>query len=83
MNAWMIAATVTTCCLIPCGVVCMRGDPEVRLVGLEGAATILVVVLVLLAEGLRRLIFLDLPLTLALLAFGGGLVFARFLERWM
>lgn len=83
MNLWMVAATVTTCCLIPCGVVCMRGEPEVRLVGLEGAGNILVIDLVLLAEGFHRLTFLDLPLTLALLAFGGALVFARFLERWM
>lgn len=83
MNLWMVAATVTICCLIPCGVVCMRGEPEVRLVGLEGAGNILVIDLVLLAEGFHRLTFLDLPLTLALLAFGGALVFARFLERWM
>jgi multicomponent Na+:H+ antiporter subunit F len=37
----------------------------------------------LLAEGFGRLPFFDLALTLALLSFAGGLVFARFLERWL
>jgi multisubunit Na+/H+ antiporter MnhF subunit len=38
---------------------------------------------VLLAEGLHRSGVFDLALVLALLSFGGGLVFARFLERWV
>lgn len=83
MNAWILAATVTTCCLIPCGIVCMRGAPEDRLIGLEGAGNVVVIILLLLTEGFHRPPFMDLPLALALLAFGGGLVFARFLERWM
>ena len=83
MNLWVAAAFAMTCCLAPCGVVCLRGSPEDRLVGLEAAGNILVLILLLLAEGLHRAPFADLALTLALLAFGGGLVFARFLERWM
>jgi multicomponent Na+:H+ antiporter subunit F len=39
--------------------------------------------MVLLAEGFNRPSFYDLPLTLALLSFGGGMVFARFLQRWL
>ena len=39
--------------------------------------------LLLLAEGFGRAPFTDLAVALALLSFGGGLVFARFLERWM
>ena len=45
--------------------------------------SIAVVVLVVLAEAFHRVPFVDLALTLALLAFGAGLVFARFLERWL
>jgi multisubunit Na+/H+ antiporter MnhF subunit len=33
--------------------------------------------------GFGRYPFIDLGLAVALLSFGGGLVFARFLERWM
>ncbi len=70
-------------CLVPCGIACLRGDALNRLVGLEAAGLIAALILLLLAEGLRRAPFTDLALALALLSFGGGLVFARFLERWM
>jgi multicomponent Na+:H+ antiporter subunit F len=36
-----------------------------------------------LAQAYDRSIFFDLALALALLSFAGGLVFARFLERWI
>ena len=39
--------------------------------------------LFLVAVGEKRVPFVDLGLAVALLAFGGGLVFARFLERWL
>jgi multisubunit Na+/H+ antiporter MnhF subunit len=40
-------------------------------------------ILLLIAEAMGREPFADLGLALALLSFGGGLAFARFLERWM
>ena len=83
MNPWILTATVLVFCLIPCGIVCLHGAVEDRLVGLEAAGNLLVLILLLLAEGFHRIPFVDLSLALALLAFGGGLVFARFLERWM
>ncbi len=39
--------------------------------------------LVLLAQGFQHPSFYDLPLTLVLLSFGGGMVFARFVQRWL
>ncbi|MEA2508926.1 MAG: multicomponent Na+:H+ antiporter subunit [Actinomycetota bacterium] len=54
-----------------------------RLVGLELASVIVCLILLLLAQGLHRPPFFDLALALALLSFAGGLVFARFLERWV
>src|SRR5512133_2398825 len=83
MNVWLMAAGAMLVCLIPCGVVCLRGDAMNRLVGLEAAGVIAALAFLLLAEGFGRQPFADLALALALLAFGGGLVFARFLERWM
>jgi multicomponent Na+:H+ antiporter subunit F len=83
VNPCLMAAGAMLLCLIPCGIACLRGEAVNRLVGLEAAGLIASLVLVLLAEGLNRPPFLDLALALALLSFGGGLVFARFLERWM
>jgi multicomponent Na+:H+ antiporter subunit F len=54
-----------------------------RLVALELAGTIDTLILVALAVGFRRDIYIDLALALALLSFAGGMVFARFLERWV
>jgi multisubunit Na+/H+ antiporter MnhF subunit len=54
-----------------------------RLAALETAGVINTLALLVLAEGFQRIPFVDLALAMALLAFAGGLVFARFLERWL
>jgi multicomponent Na+:H+ antiporter subunit F len=83
VNEWLVAALALLAALVPCGLVCLRGDPVNRLVGLELAGTLDTLVLLLLAEGFGRPIYFDLALALALLTFASGLVFARFLERWI
>jgi multicomponent Na+:H+ antiporter subunit F len=79
---WTVAAFALLLGLVPCGAVCLRGQPTERLVGLEMAANLDALILLLLAVAYHRTIYLDLALALALLSFAGGLVFARFLERW-
>jgi multicomponent Na+:H+ antiporter subunit F len=81
MNPWLIAASVVTAALIPCADMCLRGSPERRLVGLEMASLLITIAMVLFTVGFGRSIFIDLPLALAIMSFGGGLVFARFLEK--
>ena len=83
MNVWLFAAFILMLGLIPCGIVCFTKDAVNRLVGLEGASLLIVLVMMLLAEGYHRSFLFDLVLMLALLSFGGGLVFVRFLERWL
>jgi len=83
VNAWLVAAAGMSLSLIPCAAVCLRGGPVSRLVGLEMASVCNSLVLLLLAQGFQRTLFYDVALSLALLSFGGGLVFARFLERWL
>ncbi|HEU5451726.1 MAG TPA: monovalent cation/H+ antiporter complex subunit F [Terriglobales bacterium] len=83
MNAWLVAAAVLMFALLPCGVVVFRGDAVRRVVGLEMTGVVIVMVLLMLAEGVHNVNFYDLALATALLAFGGGLVFIRFLERWL
>jgi multicomponent Na+:H+ antiporter subunit F len=83
VNEWLVAALALLVGLVPCGVVCLRGDPVNRLVGLEMAGTVDTLLLVLLAQAYDRAIYYDLAVALALLSFAGGMVFARFLERWI
>ncbi len=83
MNAWLVAATVLAFCLVPAGIAVLRGDAVERLVGLELTGLLVTFVLVTLAEGAGSPQFLNVALALSLLTFGGGLVFVRFLERWL
>jgi multisubunit Na+/H+ antiporter MnhF subunit len=83
MNIWLTGSAVLLFALAPCAVATFRGNTVERLIGLEMAGMISTLLLVMLAEGTHRANFYDLALTLALLSFGGGLVFARFLERWL
>ena len=81
MNIWLIAAASVSATLILCADMCLRGTPERRLVGLEMASLIVTIALVLFTVGFGRMPFIDLPLALALMSFGSGLVFARFLGK--
>lgn len=82
MNPWLVTALVILLCMAGPFVICARGDAVNRLVGLEAGSNMAVVILLLLAIGFNRDFLTDLALALALLSLGGGLVFARFLERW-
>lgn len=81
MNLWLMAATGVSAALIPCAAMSLRGNAERRLVGVEMAGLLITLALVLFTVGFGRLPFIDLALTLAILSFGSGLVFARFLEK--
>ena len=83
MNVWLIADLVLLLGFVPCIVVLWRAPILDALVALSLAGPLATLEIVLLAEGLHRPEVFDLALALALLAFGGGLVFARFLERWV
>jgi multisubunit Na+/H+ antiporter MnhF subunit len=81
VNFWQVSGVVVCTTLIPCADMCLRGTPERRLVGLEMTSLIITMALVLFTIGSGRFPFIDLPLALAIMSFGGGLVFARFLEK--
>ena len=80
-NHWILTAVSTGGTLVPCAWMCLQGPAEKRLVGLEMTGIVITILLVLLSVGYGRLPFMDLPLTLAVLSFGAGVVFARFLEK--
>ncbi len=83
MNAFVVAAIVMLAAVIPCGIVLCRGTVMDAVVAYEAISAIAVMVLVLLAEGFRRPGEFELPVLLAVLLFGSGLVFVRLLERWL
>jgi multisubunit Na+/H+ antiporter MnhF subunit len=83
MNLWLVAAATVSAALVCCAAMCLRGSPERRLVGLEMTSMIVVTAMVLFTVGFGRLPLIDLPLTLAILSFGGGLVFVRFLGKYL
>jgi len=83
VSGFVVVAIVMLIGIVPCGVVVWRGTAMEALVGYEAIGSIVVMVLVLLAEGFGRFGELELPIVLAVLMFGSGLVFARALERWL
>ena len=83
MNLWLNAAAALLLALIPCCVGVLRGLVMDRFVALQMAQIIVVLSMIMMAEGFKRSIDLDIALALAVLALGGGLVFVRFLERWL
>jgi multicomponent Na+:H+ antiporter subunit F len=81
LNVFVLAAVVMLMAVIPCGLVIARGDAMEAMVAYEAISSIMIMVLVLLSEGFRRPTEFELPVLLAVLLFGSGLVFVRFLER--
>jgi multicomponent Na+:H+ antiporter subunit F len=81
VNIWLLAGVTVCATLVPCADMCLRGSPERRLVGLEMTSVIITLAMVLFTVGMDRIPFIDLPLALAIMSFGGGLVFVRFLEK--
>ena len=83
MNGFVIAAIAMLLAVIPCGIVVVRGQLMDAVVAYEAITSVVLMVLLLLAEGFQRPGEFELPVLLALLLFGSGLVFVRFLERWL
>lgn len=83
MSNFVIAAIAMLAGMIPCGVVLVRGKIMDAVVAYEAISAIVVMTLILLAAAFRRPGEVELAVVLAVLLFGSGLVFARFLERWL
>lgn len=83
MTVWMIATIALVPPLaVPLTLAC-RGTLANRLVAVQFAASLAVQLLVLMTFAFDQSAFMDLPLTLALLALPGTLAMALFLERWL
>ena len=81
--AFAAAAIAMLVALVPAGVVIARGNPADALIGYEYATAVMVLVFILIVQALGRASLFELPVLLAILAYGSGLVFVRALERWI
>jgi multicomponent Na+:H+ antiporter subunit F len=79
MSPWTAAAVVLLVALVPLGYLLVRAPLADALVALELAGTMVVLVLVLLAQAFSRPSYYVVPMTLAPLTLLGGVLFARFL----
>jgi multisubunit Na+/H+ antiporter MnhF subunit len=83
VNAFGIAAMALLLGLVPLAVVTVREPPIDGVVALELAGAVLTLVLVCLSESFHRSSYFDLPVICAVVSWIGGLVFVRFLGRWL
>jgi multisubunit Na+/H+ antiporter MnhF subunit len=81
--ALVAAAIAMMIAIIPAGIVLYRGELGASVVAYEFITSVVVMVLALLAQGFQRSSLFELPVLLAVLMFGSGLVFVRALERWL
>ena len=83
MTSFVVVAIAMLAAVIPCGIVLCRGTLMEAVVAYEAISSIVLIVLVLLAQGFQRPGEFELPVLLAVLLLGSGLVFVRALERWL
>ncbi|HET9115085.1 MAG TPA: monovalent cation/H+ antiporter complex subunit F [Gaiellaceae bacterium] len=83
MNAFLIAATVLIAALAPLLLAASVRRPIDGLVALEAAGAVATLALVCLSVGLGESIFFTVAVIASVALWIGGLVFARFLGRWI
>ncbi len=81
--AFVAAAIAMLIALVPAGIVLCRGDLGASVVAYEFITSVVVMVLALLAEAFKRPAEFELPVLLAVLMYGSGLVYVRVMERWL
>jgi multisubunit Na+/H+ antiporter MnhF subunit len=81
--AFVAAAIAMLIAIIPAGIVLCRGELAAGVVAYEFITSVIVMVLALLAQGFQRSSEFELPVLLAVLMYGAGLVFVRAMERWL
>ena len=83
MTPWMLAVLALLPALAVPVIAACRGEVAGRLVAVQLATSLTAAILVLMTFAFDQSSFVDLPLTLELLALPGTLVMALFLERWL
>ena len=80
---FVAAAIAMLVAIIPAGVVLCRAELAASVVAYEFTTAVIVMVLALLAQAFQRSSEFELPVLLAVLMYGSGLVYVRAMERWL
>jgi multicomponent Na+:H+ antiporter subunit F len=83
MNPWLLGVIAW---LLPLALplwVAARGNLADRLVAVQLATNVTILLLVLTSFAFDQTSLIDLPLTLTVLSLPGTLMFAHFVERWL
>lgn len=83
MNAFLVAATVLLAALVPLLIAASLRRPIDGLVALEAAGAVSTLTLLCLSVGLEDSVLFSVAVIAAVASWIGGLVFARFLGRWV
>jgi multisubunit Na+/H+ antiporter MnhF subunit len=83
VNAFVIAATALIVLLVPLGWVMVREEAIDGVVALSLAGTLSALAMLCLAEGLHRSFAYTVAVVASVMSIVGGLVYARFLGRWL
>jgi multicomponent Na+:H+ antiporter subunit F len=83
LNPWLAAVIAFLPALAAVCFAGLRGRTGERLIALELASSISVLLLVMMSFAFGRPSFIDLALALAFVSLPGTLVFTHFLERWL
>ncbi len=81
--SFVVAAAALLLAMVPLGITAARGTTMDAIVAYEAASTIAVMEYILLPEGFGRPAEFEFPVVLAVLLFGGGVVFLHAVERWL
>ena len=83
MNAFLLAGTILVALIVLPAMVCVRSRPIDGVVALQVCGALLTTALLALAEGFHRGVYFSVALVAALVTWISGLVFARFLGRFL
>ena len=83
MNAFTTAATALLAGFLPLGWVILRERAIDGVVALQLSGSVCVLALLCLSEGFHRATYFDVPVVAAVVTWLGGLVYVRFLGRWL
>ena len=81
--AFVAAAIAMLIAVVPAGIVLCREELAASVVAYEFITTVMVLALALLAQAFQRSSEFELPVLLAVLMYGSGLVYVRVMERWL
>jgi multisubunit Na+/H+ antiporter MnhF subunit len=83
MMIFVSAAIAMLIAIIPAGIVLIRGNLGASVIAYEFITAVIVMVLALLAQAFQRSSLFELPVLMAVLMYGSGLVYVRAMERWL